>query len=153
MLRLLTLTLAAALTAHAALDDWQNLQALRPGERVWIIYRDGNSTRHRTATAASWTESALTIRHKRSEVVISRADLVKVSTYAGKSRAKGAAMGALIGAAAGATFFGVAAATDDFFNDSIALVAAGGAILFGGVGAVVGLAAGSTKTQTIYQVK
>ena len=84
---------------------------------------------------------------------VPRAELRKVSTYAGKSRGKGAGYGALAGAAAGAAAFGALALADDDLDVSPALVIAAGALWFGGAGAVVGLVIGAAKTQPIYEVK
>jgi hypothetical protein len=153
MARLLALVLSGALWLGAAIDDWENLKSLRPGERTWVQYRDGKAIHHRKAAASRWTSDSLTIRYKDRDLIIPRGNLMKLSTYAGKSRAKGAGYGALAGAAAGAAVYGALAVSSDDLDVSPALVIGGAALLFGGIGAVVGLAIGATKTQTLYRAK
>ncbi|HZO53513.1 MAG TPA: hypothetical protein VFB63_12425 [Bryobacteraceae bacterium] len=129
------------------------MKSLRAGERVWVQHRDGKTIRHRKAVASTWSPGSLTIRYKDRDLIIPRGDLLKLSTYAGKSRAKGAGYGALAGAAAGAAVYGILALSADDLDVSPALIIGGAALLFGGIGAVAGLFVGATKTQTIYRAK
>ena len=151
MVRVLAILLSGALTSSAAIDDWENLRSLRAGERVWVRYREGNAIRDRKAAASAWAPESFTVRYKDRDIAIARADLRKVSVYAGKSRAKGAGYGALTGAAAGAAIYGVLALTSDDLDVSPALIIGAAALFFGGVGSAVGLAIGAAKTQAVYQ--
>ena len=153
MVRLLAAALVSTLGLSAAIDDWENLRALRPGERVWVRHREGKTIRHREGVASHWAADSITIQHKGKDLTIARADLVKLSVYAGKSRAKGAGYGALVGAAAGAAVYGAVALAADGLDVSPALMAAGGALLIGGAGAAVGAMIGATKTRTVYQAQ
>ena len=69
------------------------------------------------------------------------------------AREKGAGIGALIGAGIGAAVYGtaVAAGSSDWNVVPPAAIVLGGAALFGGVGALIGLGVGRTKIVPIYE--
>ena len=151
MRRLLAATLALTLNVYAGVEDWANLKALRQWERVWVVVREGTAVRHRKGEAAGWSDAELRVRIKGVERALPRAGVVKVSVFAGKSRGRGAAYGAAVGAAAGAGVYGALALASDDLDVSPAAIVGAAALLFGGVGAVVGLAVGATKTRTVYE--
>ena len=150
MQRAITLLLLLTFPALAA-GDWEALKGLRTGEKVWLRYRAGDKVRSAKGEVVRWSEDSLVVRLGRTETAISRSDVQRVAVYAGKSRGKGAGIGALAGGVAGAVFYGIAAAAADDLEVSPALIAAAGALLFAGVGAVIGRAVGSTKTNTLYE--
>lgn len=153
MRQLIALVLTLALPLIGADAQWERLKDIRPGERIWIDYTEGNKLRSAQGEMAAWTEDSLAVRLKKSEVVLARGDVRKVAVYGGKSRGKGAGLGALVGAPVGAAIYGAFAASDD---PSIVDIPAGalivaGALFIAGVGAVIGLAVGATKKVTIYE--
>jgi hypothetical protein len=153
MHRAIALLLILTVPVLAQSSEWASLKALRPGEKIWIRYKADNKVRSAKGEMVRWTEDTLVVRTGRTERVLARADVRRVAVYAGKSRGKGAGIGAVVGGGAGAVFYGIAAAaTYEDLEVSPALIVAAGALLFAGVGALIGLAVGSTKTRTLYEV-
>ena len=150
----LALLLTITLPLIAADPQWERLKSLRPGERIWIDYMRGDKLQSAKAEASAWTEDSLAVRIKNSEVVLARGDVRKVAVYGGKSRAKGAGIGALIGAGVGAGISlsgGMLASGSGELGAEAAAVVAGFSMFCAGVGALIGLAAGSTKKVTVYE--
>jgi len=100
---LIAFLLAVTLPLIAADAQWERLKTLRPGERIWIDYSKGDKLQSAKAEMAAWTDDGLAVRIRKSEVVLARSDVRKVAVCGGKSWAKGAGIGALIGLGVGST--------------------------------------------------
>ena len=126
----LELTLLVALVATAQgqdRHDWQSVSRLRIGDRLRVSLRTGPVS----GVFQSWTPQDVTV----GTVTAKREDVVKVERYRhGGSRAKHAALGAMIGFGGG---FAIGAAGRPCYCTT----AEGGAS-FGGVGAVFGAVIG-----------
>jgi hypothetical protein len=151
MRKAVSLLLLLTFPALGAGGEWDSLQALRAGERIWVRFQTQEKVRSAKGDFMGWTPDNLIVRLGRTETVIARGDVRRIAVYAGKSRKKGAGLGALVGGAAGAVFYGAAVATVDDLDVSPAAVVAAGSLVFAGVGALIGLAVGSTKVQTLYE--
>ena len=154
MTKLLASLLVLVLPALAANDDWNRVRTARPGERIWIDYMRGDALQSAKAEMVLWAEDALTVRIRKTDVTLARTDIRKIRVYAGKSRAKGAGIGAAIGAASGIALMGVAVAMnrDDLEVPAAPVIVSGGS-LFAAVGALIGVAVGSTKTIPLYEIR
>lgn len=143
---------AVAFPLIASDAPWVRLQTLRPGERISIDYSKGDKRHSVKAEMVSWTEDNLTVRIKKRELALPRSEVRKVAVYAGKTRARGAGIGAAVGAGVGAVFYGaVVAGAGGDLDVPPAAVIAGGSAFFGGIGALIGLGVGSTKWVPVYQ--
>ncbi len=91
----------------------EQLKKLRPGERIWIDSTQSSKAKSANGVAASCTDDGMTVRLMGREVALARGDVRKVTVYGGKSRSKGAGIGALIGAPIGVAIYGAAVADDD----------------------------------------
>ena len=150
---MLALLLSITLPLVASDAQWERLKSLRPGEKIWVDYRQDQKFHSAKAEAAAWTENSLSVRIQKSAVVLARGDVRKVAVYGGKSRGKGAGIGALIGAGIGAGLFGGTAAAASGGLDIVPVGAfvAGGILFSTGVGALIGLGLGSTRRATVYE--
>jgi hypothetical protein len=152
MKKLTALTLALALPLMGADAAWDRLQTVRPGEKIWVRYIQGEKSLKSQGTMVAWDNDSLTLRLRKGDEVVARNDVRKVSVYGGKSRSKGAAYGTLIGAGVGVGLFGAVVAANAFHSDlRPGLVLASAALVFGGIGAVVGLGVGVTKKVVLYE--
>ncbi|MCX6624648.1 MAG: hypothetical protein NTY38_27025, partial [Acidobacteria bacterium] len=97
MNRLVAVFFILALTLTAQDRQWERVKTIRQGEVVWVRYMDGDGQTEEQARMLAWTEDSLAIRIRKQDVVISRNDVRRVQVYAGKSHARGAWVGALIG--------------------------------------------------------
>jgi hypothetical protein len=154
MRSLLALLLAFTLPLVASDAQWEGLKSLRSGEKIWVHYTQNYKSHSAKAEASDWTADGLTVRIKHSAVVLARGDVRKVAVYGGRSRGKGAGIGALIGAGVGAVLFGgtaAAASPGDFDMVPVGAFVAGGILFSAGVGALIGVGLGSTKKTTVYE--
>jgi hypothetical protein len=134
--------------------DWDRLKSLRTGERIWIDYSTAGKRRSAKAEAVAWTAQDLSVRFGKTEVTLARSDVRKVSVYGGKSRKRGAGMGALIGGGIGAGLYGgLSLALGNDSDYPTGWLVAAGTLLFAGIGALVGVGIGSEKKVVIYQVQ
>jgi hypothetical protein len=141
---ILKLMLLSALVAPAQgqdRHDWKSLSRLHPGDRVRVVLKSGPVE----GEFQNWTPEEATF----GTVTAKREDVIKIERYRhGGSRAKHAALGAMIGFAGG--FAG--GASHPFFNTP----AQEGAIV-GGVGAVIGAIVGALlpahSKEVIYSAK
>ena len=135
----------AAAPAAAAQDS---TDALAPGRRIRVHQKGHDAVTgsliSATPEAVSFTTPAFdTVTVPRDELKrldVSMGTISKVGPNALTGFLGGAAVGGLLGLA-----LGVAQNQDDFFYVSPAASAAGGAVLFGAIGAVVGALSGTGK--------
>ncbi|MBI3896346.1 MAG: hypothetical protein HY313_10505 [Acidobacteria bacterium] len=144
MYRLTLITLSFLLLttiagAQAPEQSWDDLKTLREGEKIQVVDQKLKSL---NGTFVSVSEEAITFQTGKDAVTIQRGDVFRVSSRErGHSRGRNALLGLAIGAAAGAGLYGgVLAAQGGAEDIPPAALIAGGALLFGGVGAGVGAA-------------
>ena len=149
----IAITLALWMPLIAQDTQWERLNTVRRGEKIWINYSRGDKLQSAKGEFVAWSPENVTVRIKKTDAVLARSDVRKVAVYGGKSRAKGAGIGALIGAGIGAAVYGtaVAASSTDWNVVPPAAIVLGAAALFGGVGALIGLGVGRTKIVPIYE--
>ena len=127
-------------------QSWDNLSRLQAGQKVQVVQMDMKSLK---GTFVGFSEEALSLRIKKDEVAVARADVLRVSLRGkgkrGKSALVGAGLGALMGAIGGAGF-GAAALEDADFALIVAPMGAG-------VGAALGAAAPFAGYETVYRAK
>jgi hypothetical protein len=133
---LFTLLVVPAL--QAADSDWNNLNALRPGDRITVIQADQKRIEARFDSASA---SSLVVQQN-GRVSLQRQDIVRISRH-GMSRRRRMLIGGAAGLAAGAV---IAATVGRRLNNEGAFSGpAGGVATAGSVagGLGIGLAAGS----------
>ena len=151
MKQLLALFLALTLPLIGADTAWDRLEVVRPGERIWIHYMEDGKLRKSQGTMGAWTADSVAVRLGKRDVVLSQNDVRKVLVYAGKSRGKGAGYGFLVGAGVGAGLGGATAGAGGGEGQVPAVASVGlGALMFGGIGALIGAAVGATKKVPVY---
>ena len=142
----ITCLLLLAVYAGFAQDtsQWSNVQSLRKGDRIGVIQANQKRVEGRFESA---TDARLTLRADQ-EIVLERADVVRVYRPARHSRAFGAVLGGAIGVAVG----GVTDATlGQYFRNETGGTAKGVITVIGGAaGAGIG-AAGTGGYRTVYQ--
>jgi hypothetical protein len=139
--------------ALAASADWEQVKKLRSGEKIWLKYMRADRLQSVKAEMGVWAEDSLTVRINKSDITLARRDIRRIAVYAGKSRARGAGIGTLIGAGVGVGLMGFSvAANQDDTDVPAAVLLGGGALVIGGVGALIGTAVGRTKTVPVYEV-
>jgi len=130
--------------------DWDILQSLKPGQRVEVARKQGETENGAFRSVAG---DSLTLRTKQREITIPRAEVARVIKR-GSGRAKwyglaaGAAAGAITGAAAGARLANESAGDIDVKAAATGVLAVGGGL--------IGLAIGTTldaRHTTIYESK
>jgi hypothetical protein len=131
--------------------DWNKLATLRSGDRIRIDYSEGKKRQFAKAEFLTWTEDSIAVRIDKGDIVLARNDIRRVARCAGKSRVKGAAVGALTGGAIGLVATVVAARGGGNSMVPLGPVVFAGAAAFAGVGAALGVAIGGTKTELVYQ--
>jgi hypothetical protein len=127
----LWLGLPAMLCAQKQQGQWSDLRGLTVGQTVVVI--ESSMKRH-SGEFVSVTDEALTLKEKGPDISLKREEVVRVSTSSGARRGEHAAIGLLIGAAAGA---GIGATAGSGSKNWIGLTE--------GVGALVGIAIGATS--------
>ncbi len=131
-----TLALALLLVgrSQAQQSNWQNLEKIRPGDRVEVVNM-------RLATYAGefvgFTDSDLTLRDAGNTAVIPRAEIYRIKVL-GRGRGRHIGRGTLYGAVIGTGVGAVVAARGDYTSGERASVVVGGALWGVGIGALVG---------------
>jgi len=144
------LILAAAVTAQD--PQWERVKAIRPGEVIWVRHLEGTSVVEDQARMMSCQDDGLAVRMGKKEVVWARSDIRSVRVYAGKSHARGALWGSLIGLAPGLGLGGLCARLVDESSVAPACIGIWGGI-GGAIGTAVGAAVGTTIKQNVYRSK
>jgi hypothetical protein len=146
----LFLTLLQTAPAFAAtpdaLADWSALQTLSPGQKIVVRTKDGDRLTGRFDSA-----SDLLLNYEEDngrKVSLKRESIKLVQLNRGKSRGKGALLGAAIGGGAALAFGGWAYSQGDFHPS----VVYGPGALGAGIGAGIGAALGKgNKNETVYE--
>ncbi|MFN7922136.1 MAG: hypothetical protein U0Q16_18685 [Bryobacteraceae bacterium] len=144
--RLLAIALSVSLLAageSAATGSWARVTAIRTGANVKVA-RTGEKKRL-AGTFAGASEDAVRVDTRGSVVSIPRSDVKRVEVAVNR-KGRRAAIGAAIGAGVGAASLGGAAAASNKPGAEPGvpgLLAVGGLVLGGGIGALVGMAVGS----------
>lgn len=142
--------LATSAAARAQKDKaaWQNLSALRPGQKIQVF--DNNGVKHLGALA-SLNDQGITLQEKTGDHTIARADVREVGIAGHRARhvVIGLAVGAGGGAALGAAVGGCPS------GNCIGLTRGESAGIFAVVGAVVGAIIGAVLPthKTIYRAR
>lgn len=155
--RLYALGLAAALLLAVAPNawarqaratgDWAAVQALSPGQKIIVRLKEGDRF---TGTFDSATDLLLNFTDDGRKVSFTRESIRLVQINRGKSRWKGALLGAGIGGGSGLAFGGWAydSADGDFVGAIVPVSAALGAVIGAGIGAAFGK---GNRNETIYE--
>jgi hypothetical protein len=131
----------------AVYGNWSAVQAIRPGEKVVVKTRDGESLKGVFEHA---TDLLLVVERGGKQLAIERERIRRVQLDRGKSRSKGALFGAAIGARAG---FGVGGGLYFPYRDDMEpMIVPGFTVLGAGIGAGIGAALGKgNRNVTVYE--
>jgi hypothetical protein len=100
MRSVIAIALAVSLQARdTGKSSWANVENLRPGSKLTVIQSDEHREKGRFRQAS---EQAITIRTKRGNVEIARAQVVKITSPSKQRRLRNAGIGAGAGAGIGA---------------------------------------------------
>lgn len=126
--------------------QWSTVQALHPGDFVEVRLQKKETFR---GTLVSSTEIALTVDAKSGQTTTARSDIKEVKVKRGRGRSQ--ILGAAIGAASGVA---TAAILDGALTDGNGM-SGSAAVFFGAVGAAVGLAITSFRSdyKTVYKAR
>ena len=145
---LLSLTLSGALAAKEPDEQsWENLKQLRVGQKIQVVQMNVKSLK---GTFLGVSEEVISLRVKKNEVTIPRADVLRVSSRQSSRRVRNALIGTAIGLGVG---FGVGLAAlaatrgSDFPGEVIAPFIAIGGGVGGGAGAAI------ASHPTVYRAK
>jgi len=133
---------SCALPAQTHSQNWENLSALKPGERIQIV----DTTSHRHAGAfVSFTSTAIVLQQSGGSQTLEKQDVRSVQLTRGGHRLRNTLLGAGIGAGAGAGVTAAAWESHGFLGGK-GDGAAVGAVIGGFVGAIVGAVLPSHNT-------
>ncbi len=146
-LALACLLLSPALTlAQSAKDSWDNLQQLKPGQKIEVVDKQMRTFK---GEFVSFTDEAITLREKNGEQSVERAKVVRVSVRDTSHRTRNMLLGAAIGGgiAVAATVVPLIANSNE--GNSCGVCVAGIAAGIGG-GSAVGAIPGN---HTVYRAR
>ncbi|HEV3468272.1 MAG TPA: hypothetical protein VG148_03050 [Pyrinomonadaceae bacterium] len=148
----LTLALAPALGVAAqqpppARDGWSAVRALAPGEKLVVRTKDGERLAGRFVSAS---DQRLVVRHDETDLTLARDNVRLVQLNRGKSRLRGALLGAAVGGGAGFAVGGIIyfPHRDDIAGSTVPAFTALGAAVGTAVGAALGK---GNKNETVYE--
>jgi hypothetical protein len=132
------LALPCVSSAQSSQSSWENLNTLRPGQKIEVVE---TNLKKDTGTFAAVSDDAIRINESGAEQSIPRGSVMRVTLRQNKHRLRNTLIGAAIGAGAGAV---IAAASYHTCSPSQAFcinpIGKGGVA---GIGAVIGLAGGA----------
>lgn len=129
---------------------WADVMGVAPGREILVQLFDGTTAKGKLSVAS---ETKLTITRKRKNTEIDRADVLRVYRIGGRRMGKGALIGLGIGAGAGALIGGLAFKGETENGEEL-LPAMVFGLVGGGLGALTGLIAGSSRKRTlIYEAR
>ncbi|HEX8476520.1 MAG TPA: hypothetical protein VF666_21160 [Pyrinomonadaceae bacterium] len=129
---------------------WADVMNVAGGKELVVQLRDGTTAKGRVASV---TETKLTLVRKKKNTEIDRADILRVYRVGGRQMAKRALIGLGVGAGAGALIGGVAYKGETESGEAH-LPALVFGLVGGGLGALTGLIAGSSKKRMlIYEAR
>jgi hypothetical protein len=135
-----------AAQSNAVRGDWSAVQSLAPGEKIAVHLKDGDRLTGRFDTAS---DTNISFKRDGKQVTLTRESIGRVQVSRGKTRWKGALVGAGIGGGLGTAGGGYLVARG---ANVPALV--GGSVLGAAAGAAVGAAIGlGTNYDTIYEAR
>jgi hypothetical protein len=132
------LALPCVSSAQSNQSSWENLNTLRPGQKIEVVE---TNLKKDTGTFAAVSDDAIRINESGAEQSIPRGSVMRVTLRQNKHRLRNTLIGAAIGAGAGAV---LGAATDHPCSSSqpfcVDVIGRGGAA---GIGAALGLIPGA----------
>ena len=112
----------SAVWAHRVVPGWDNLHRLQAGQKIQVVQMDMKSLKGRFL---GFTEETISVRVKKDEVAVARADVLRVSLRGKPKRGRNALIGAGVGAGVGIGIgIGVVVATGGSDNPNVVLAPA-----------------------------
>lgn len=99
MLFFCVLALPCVSSAQSSRSSWQNLSALRPGQKIEVVE---TNLKKDTGTFAAASDDGIRINESTGEQTIPRANVMRVTLRKNKHRLRNTLIGAAVGAGAGA---------------------------------------------------
>lgn len=124
--------------AGAQQDRWQNLEQIKPGNKVEVIDRH---LKQYSGKFVRFSENELTVSINGQETTLARNEIYRV-TSTGKNRRRNLLLGLALGAGAGAALGAAIMERESGYSGAVA----GTTVGFAGVGAGVGALVPSNKT-------
>lgn len=140
-----SLLLSPVASAQTATNDWSGLKSIASGSKLSVKLKTGKTIDGRV-TGVSDDALSLTVGGRATDV--KAVEVMRVYRVGGGSGKTGALVGAAVGAGAGAAV-GAAGGDDGFGAPSKGQMAAGLAVLGGGVGTLVGFAIGKSQRKRV----
>lgn len=140
-----SLLLAPVASAQTASRDWSVFNTIAKGSKLSVKLKDGKTVEGRLAGVS---DDGLSLSAGGQQTDVKAADVLKVYRRGGGSAKKETLTGLAVGAAAGAVA-GAAGSDDGFGAPTRGQMAAGLAVLGGGVGALVGYAVGRGRDRRV----
>ena len=132
-------------------QSWDNLNRLQAGQKIEVVQMDLKSLKGRFL---GFSEEAISVRVKKDEVAVARADVLRVSLRGKPKRGVNALIGTGLGALLGAIVSAAVCAGGSSCGGEPGFVAGVGAIIGAGAGAGMGAAVPLIPSySTIYRVK
>lgn len=145
-----TLVVRAQGLSQTTKGAWSDVMAVAHGRELSVQLFDGTNAKGKLTNVS---ETKLTLTRKRKNTEIDRADVLRVYRIGGRQMRKRALIGLGVGAGAGALIGGVAYKGETESGEAH-LPAMVFGLVGGGLGALVGLIAGSSKKRTlIYEAR
>ena len=138
-----SLLLAPVVSAQNASSDWSALKAVASGSKLSVKLKTGKTVEGKL-TGVSDDALSLSVGGKPTD--LKAEEVLRVYRAGGSSGKTGALIGAAAGGGAGAA---VGASGDEGFGPTHGQMAAGLAVLGGGVGALVGYAIGRSRHKRV----
>lgn len=133
--------------AASAPSDWSAVQTLSPGQKIIVRTKDGDRL---TGTFDSASDLLINFTDGGRKVSLARDGIRLVQLNRGKSRWKGALLGAAVGGGGGLAAGGWVYSQGDFNQ----VVVHGSALIGAGIGAGIGAAFGKgNKNETVYEAR
>ena len=145
---LLAIMTPTLILAQSALDSWDNLKLLRPGQKIEVV---DVSVRAFQGQFVSHSEESIVLRTDKAQVSVPRGDVVSVKNKEGPRRARNAWIGMAIGAAGGAAIGAIRGATYHEEGETGVFM-----LVWTPIGAGIGAGAGAMapgRQVTIYRVR
>jgi hypothetical protein len=138
-----SLLLSPIVSAQTAASDWSALKSVASGSKLSVKLKSGKTVEGKL-TGVSDDTLSLTVGGKPTD--LKAVDVLRVYRVGGSSAKTGALIGAVAGGGAGAA---VGASGDEGFGPTHGQMAAGLAVLGGGVGALAGYAIGKSRRKRV----
>jgi hypothetical protein len=143
LILVVSLLSSPAVSAQTATGDWSALKAVASGSRLSVKLKTGKTVKGRLTGVS---DDALSLSVGGRPTQLKAVDVLRVYSVGGSSAKTGALVGAAVGGGAGAA---VGASGEEGFGPSKGQMAAGLAVLAGGVGALAGYAIGRSRHKRV----